>query len=85
MFRLFALAFLLLASPVFSQQLSDFADKLAPHEEGPGGVVAIIENGEIVELAGPAYSGKPAKFDVVVVDRDGKELARTVYEVKAKS
>ena len=40
---------------------------------------------EIVELAGPAYSGKPGKFDVVVVDRDGKELARTVYDIKAKS
>ncbi|MDQ3336447.1 MAG: hypothetical protein M4D80_14865 [Myxococcota bacterium] len=40
---------------------------------------------EIKELAGPAYSGKPGKFDVVVVDRDGKELARTVYEIKAKS
>lgn len=37
---------------------------------------------DIKELAGPAYSGKPGKFDVVVVDRDGKELARTIYEVK---
>ena len=40
---------------------------------------------EITELAGPAFSGKPGKFDVIVVDRDGKELARTVYEIKAKS
>jgi hypothetical protein len=40
---------------------------------------------EIKELAGPAYSGKPGKFDVIVVDRDGRELARTVYEIKAKS
>jgi hypothetical protein len=39
---------------------------------------------DIKELAGPAYSGKPGKFDVIVVDREGKELARTVYEVKAK-
>ena len=38
---------------------------------------------EIAELAGPAYSGKPGKFDVVVVDRDGRELARTVYEIKS--
>lgn len=37
---------------------------------------------DIKELAGPAYSGKPGKFDVVVVDRGGKELARTVYEIK---
>jgi hypothetical protein len=40
---------------------------------------------EIKELAGPAYSGAPGKYDVIVVDRDGKELARTVYEVKAPS
>ncbi len=39
---------------------------------------------EIKELAGPAYSGAPGKYDVIVVDRDGKELARTVYEVKPK-
>jgi hypothetical protein len=37
---------------------------------------------EIKELAGPAYSGKPGKWDVVVVGHDGNELARTVYEVK---
>ncbi|HEU0032262.1 MAG TPA: hypothetical protein VFQ53_16640 [Kofleriaceae bacterium] len=39
---------------------------------------------EIQELAGPAYSGKPGKYDVIVVDHDGKELARTVYEIKPK-
>ena len=37
----------------------------------------------IAELTGPAYSGAPGKYDVIVADRDGKELARTVYEVKA--
>ncbi|CAN5669767.1 hypothetical protein BH11MYX1_BH11MYX1_03210 [soil metagenome] len=39
---------------------------------------------EIKELAGPAYSGAPGNYDVVVVDRDGTELARTVYMVKPK-
>jgi hypothetical protein len=37
---------------------------------------------EIKELAGPAYSGKPGKFDVVVIGHDGKELARTTYDHK---
>lgn len=36
---------------------------------------------EIKELTGPAYSGKPGRYDVIVVDHDGKELARTIYEV----
>jgi hypothetical protein len=37
---------------------------------------------EIKELAGPAYSGKPGKLEVVVVGHDGTELARTTYDVK---
>jgi hypothetical protein len=37
---------------------------------------------EIKELAGPAYSGKPGKWEVVVVGHEGNELARMVYEVK---
>lgn len=40
---------------------------------------------DIKELAGAAYSGAPGKYDVIVVDREGKELARTVYEVKPKA
>ncbi|MDQ3365645.1 MAG: hypothetical protein M3680_09470 [Myxococcota bacterium] len=39
---------------------------------------------DITELAGAAYSGAPGKYDVIVVDRDGKELVRTVYEIKAQ-
>jgi hypothetical protein len=37
---------------------------------------------DIKELVGPAYSGAKGKYDVVVADRTGKELARTVYEIK---
>lgn len=37
---------------------------------------------EIKELAGAQYSGARGKYDVLVVDRDGKELTRTLYEVK---
>lgn len=56
MSRFITFALLLLSFPVFGQQLSDVADTLAPHEDGPGGVVAIIENGEIIDITTAGFA-----------------------------
>jgi hypothetical protein len=54
----------------------------APHGMATTRDIPVFETKvEIAELKGPEYSGAPGKFDVVVVDRDGKELARTIYDI----
>lgn len=73
-----------------SYKLGDNAVQITLAAHAPKGSVAtrniepVEAKVEIAELVGPAYSGKPGKYDVIVVDRAGKELARTVYEIKAK-
>lgn len=60
MYRLLVLTLLVIAFPVHAQQadrpLSEFAAQLAPHEDGPGGVVAIIRNGEVADVAAAGYA-----------------------------